>query len=171
MKKLLLAMVAIFIFVSCGNSTTDKNEITEKINTVYENQASIYDRTIDSSLFSEDLMRLMNRMVTVTQLDEERIKNSEYPTEKPVVLEGSVFSSLYDGYTSFEINKVKIDGDKAEAIVDFKFESPNNESWSDTVELINENGWKIDNVIFSDKYGSYTDLKQKLTVVAEEFVE
>lgn len=113
-------------------------------------------------MFSKDLLNKLNNVKTITKKDEERIKKSEFPTDKPIQIEGSVFSSLYEGYSKYTIQKISVKGNHAEAIIDFE-NSLYKESWSDKIILVKESGWKIDNVLFSKD--NFKDLKEKLNAI------
>ncbi|WP_121487954.1 hypothetical protein [Chryseobacterium sp. 7] len=96
------------------------------------------------------------------------MKKSDHPDEKPLIFEGAMFSSLYEGFTNYTIKSVKVQDKMAEALVTFEYNMAEPKvTWMDTVHLTNtEKGWRIDNVIF-DKIGNSKDLKARLT----EFVQ
>ena len=71
------------------------------------------------------------------------------------MIEGDVFSSLYEGQDAVKIGDIKIEGNKATAEVEFT----NTEyklTWKDVVILVQENGWKIDDVLYT---GHKVDVK------------
>ncbi|MBS3954946.1 MAG: hypothetical protein KGZ88_18485, partial [Methylomicrobium sp.] len=78
---------------------------------------------------------------------------TRYPTEKPPLVEGDIFSSLFEGATSFEISEAAIALDSANVLVTFSYAVPQAdarpETWSDRYKLIkmtNGSNWLIDDV-------------------------
>lgn len=114
-------------------------------------------------MFSQELKKVLDEAINASKADIERVKKSDHPDEKPLIFEGAIFSSLYEGFTSYTIKSVKIQDKTAEALVAFEYNAASpKETWMDTVHLINtEKGWRIDNVIF-DTIGNSKDLKARL---------
>ncbi len=153
----------ILSMVGCNNS---KQEVEQKINQLYSKQEGIYSKPLDNSLFSNELAKKIKNVQDLIKTDEERIKNSSSPTDKPIMFEGNAFTSLTEGFTKYTIKEILIKDNKAEAIVEFQYNySTPKEIWTDKVNLVNENGWKIDNIRFSVKIAGYKDLKERLTSV------
>ena len=117
----------------------------------------------DTSIFSNELVRAIKQANQITQLDRERIQRSEFPTDKPILVEGAVFSSLLDGFTRYKVRKIEVQTPYATVLVDLEYDANPKEAWTDEVILIYENGWKINNIIFSEDYSFYKDLRAKLT--------
>ena len=103
----------------------------------------------------------MKNIRNITELDVKRVHNSDFPTDKPFQFEGSVFTSLSDGYSKYTITTISINNNKAYVTIDFEYNSIPKVKWTDKVVLINNNGWKIDNILFS-KIAGCKDLKQLL---------
>lgn len=119
---------------------------------------------------SSDLGALIDRAVAAEKADREKVRQSAYPTDKPHLIEGDVFTSLYEGYDKYEIARVIQNGNEARVPVTFT-NTPYKISWQDTVVLKNENGWKIDDVLFNGKdkprtYSGTRDLLQSFLKVA-----
>ena len=177
MKKLFLCLGIFLFFVSCKKdkpqpTISPESAITEKVNELYaqygKSNEVIYNQPIPNSLFSQDLKKVLDNAINASKADIERVKKSDHPDEKPLIFEGAIFSSLYEGFTSYTIKSVKIQDKTAEALVAFEYDmGSSKETWMDTVHLINmEEGWRVDNVTF-DKIGNSKDLKARLT----EFVD
>ncbi len=116
---------------------------------------NIYEQPVPQGLFTDRLRTLLERAVRTSEEDVERVKNSEYPDDKPLLLEGSVFTSLYEGYTSYHIRKIMISNtskEKAEATVEFENAAVAPKIvWKDRIVLVKDSGsWKIDNILFGD---------------------
>lgn len=177
MKKLFLYLGIFLFFVSCKKQETQPTlspdaVIHEKVNELYtqygKSNEAIYNQPISEDLFSKDLKKALEEAINASKADIEKVKKSDHPDEKPLIFEGAIFSSLYEGFTSYKIKSVKIQDKTAEALVAFEYNSATpKETWMDTVHLINtEKGWKIDNITF-DKIGNSKNLKTRLT----EFVQ
>ncbi len=116
---------------------------------------------LDSSLFSKDLYQLINQSKETEQKSRETIRMSKAPTDKPLLIEGEVFASLYEGYTGFKILATEVLKDTALLSVEFTNQSYQ-QVWTDKVRLIAVAGsWKLDNVIYN-KASSQPDLQQLL---------
>jgi hypothetical protein len=92
------------------------------------------------------------------------------PDDKPPLIEGDLFSSLFEGPTSFEAGAATLKGATARVPVHFTYKDPGDPShpqkWTDTLVLVKENGkWLVDDV----EYGGTWDFasKGKLTDALE----
>lgn len=130
---------------SCTN--TAKPEIEKTLEAFYKTHRTDY-RTVDKSLISKKLSELIDQAKQREDAEAEKIKTSDNPTDKPMMIEGDIFTSVYEGQNAFTIGEITVSGDQATAKVDFK-NTQDNVSWQDEVLLVNENGgWKIDNVVY-----------------------
>lgn len=177
MKKLFLFLGIVLLFASCKKnepkpSLSSEAAIREKVNELYtqygKSNEAVYNQPIPDSLFSQDLKKLLEEAINASKADIEKVKKSDHPDEKPLIFEGALFSSLYEGFTSYTIKSVKVQDSTAEALVAFEYNMAEPKvTWMDTVHLTNtEKGWSVDNVTF-DKIGNSKDLKSRLT----EFVQ
>ena len=155
----------LLLLFSCNSEEQSKKEISTTISELYQKDWSIYD-SIHRNLISTDLMNKIESVRKITKKDEDRIAKSASPTDKPILLEGSIFSSLYEGYTKFSIQQISIKNDQAETVIDFENNTVKPvEKWSDTIILKNDDGWKVDQVLYSNKHSESKDLKKKLNAV------
>ncbi|MGE8536325.1 MAG: hypothetical protein ACN6OJ_17180 [Chryseobacterium sp.] len=177
MKKLFLFLGIFLFLVSCKknevqSALSQDTVIHEKVNEFYtqygKSNEAIYNQPIPDSLFSPGLKKVLDEAIHASKADIEKVKKSDHPDEKPLIFEGAIFSSHYEGFTGYKIKSVKIQDKTAEVLIAFEYNSSiPKETWMDTVHLINtEKGWRIDNVTF-DKIGNSKDLKARLT----EFVQ
>ncbi|MDR6370252.1 hypothetical protein J2795_001205 [Chryseobacterium bernardetii] len=177
MKKLFLCLVIFLFFVSCKKSepqsaASSEAAITEKVNELYtqygKSNEAIYNQPIPDTLFSQNLKKVLDEAISASKADIEKVKNSDHPDEKPLIFEGAMFSSLYEGFTDYKIKSVKIQDKTAEALVAFEYNMASPKvTWMDTVNLTNtDEGWRVDNITF-DTIGNSNDLRAKLT----EFVK
>jgi len=152
-KYIFAPTVLLLVFLSSCKNNNAKKDITNTINAVYK-KPNVYDQLgADKVLLSKQLSQLVARAKEVEELDLQRVRNSEYPTDKPLLIEGEIFTSVYEGYTKFEANEVAVNDNNAKAVVEFKNDGYNL-SWKDTMLLVNENGWKLDDVRYSKDGGS-----------------
>ena len=142
----------LIFFSACHNNNVEK-EITNTINAVYK-KPNVYDQLgADTTLLSKQLSHLVARAKEVEELDLQRVRNSEYPTDKPLLIEGEIFTSIYEGYSSLKVDEVEVKNKSARAIVSFTNEGYKL-NWCDTLLLINENGWKLYDVLYNKDGGS-----------------
>lgn len=163
MKKYISIYLLIFLtMISCNSIGSDQTEIEKNIEHLYSMRESIYVVALDKNLFSRKLVHELNNLKLIRKMDEERISNNEHPTDKPFMIEGSIFSSLMDGYTEYSRKYISIEDSSAEGIVDFVYRSDPPEKWQDKVILFKENGWKIEDVIFSSEMTKDKNLKERI---------
>lgn len=153
MKKLFFCLSILFIFSSCSrNSTSAETEISSKINTLYAGTESS-----SKDLFSTDLQNLLDEAHKVADADAERVKKSSHPTDKPAMVESFIFTGIPDATTQ-KVKKITVKDNTAEASVEMKTNEEKIEGKTypatvaeSTIKLINDKGWKIDNIIFTEQ--------------------
>jgi hypothetical protein len=143
LKKLLFLLLFIHLIHGCGKG--NETEVSEVIGKFYATAKMFGD--VDQSMLSADLSNMVVRAREFEQRDAERVKASQYPSDKPHLIEGDIFTSLYEGQDGFQIKEIKVNDTNASALVEFS-NAAYSQKWDDQVELIYENGWKIDNIIF-----------------------
>jgi uncharacterized lipoprotein len=163
MKNKILLLIALMLLVSC-NSQKDQNEITNTVKALYEKSNAYGNLTFDTKVYSESLNKLLLRTREVEILDKESVLKSKYPTDKPLLIEGDIFTSLYEGHTSYKIKNIAVEKDKATVIVTF-YNKDSNTNWEDTLVFIKENGWKMDNVHYAKK----SSLTETLTAFIKSY--
>ncbi|MBP2615464.1 DUF3828 domain-containing protein [Chryseobacterium jejuense] len=170
-RPLFLYVSFIFCFIACSKTTppsTEKKLITEKVNQLYnqygKSNEAVYNQPISDDLFSPELKTTLESAINASKADIEKVKNSDHPDEKPLIFEGAIFSSLYEGYTSYTIKRINVRDKTAEALVQFEYNMTTPKvSWTDRIQLIDsDKGWKIDNIVF-DSTGNSKDLKKSMT--------
>ncbi len=100
-------------------------------------------------LFSRDIMR----MIAADRAQQNKFIR-EHPDEKPPWVEGDLFSSLFEGATSYSLGKSRVQKTKAEVDVHlvYKYKTDATE-WMDTVVLtkVNER-WVISDILFKGNW-------------------
>ncbi|MBA2612655.1 MAG: hypothetical protein H0U95_11825 [Bacteroidetes bacterium] len=145
MKAFLILIAGLLIFLLSNCSDPSKEEIKTVVNTFFKSRKDF--RDIDKNLMTTSLSSLIEKTVAIEIADGERIKKSEYPTDKPMCIEGDIFSSLYEGQDSLKIIDIKTEDNKATVTIELT-NTLFKQSWEDKVILIKDSTWKIDNVIF-----------------------
>jgi len=159
-KILLSSLIVATLFFSCSNSKN--NEVTKVVNSFYKYYKGRYVGA-DKGLLSASLSALIDKALAKEAESAEKIKVSK-STDKPDMIEGDIFTSLNEGYTSYKIGEVKREGDKATVSVEFTNKNYNNTTWKDDVVLIKENkAWKIDNVNYKGDTGAGKNIKDVLS--------
>lgn len=118
---------------------------------------------VDQNALSNELSSLLQQTLEAEKNDAEATKNGPFPTDKPLLIEGDIFSSLYEGRTGAKVQSISIDEQKAKAVLVLE-NKPYNTQWTDTVLLVQENKvWKIDDVIYgqANKQGSTRQVLNK----------
>lgn len=183
-RSLILYSSFIFCFIACNKTTSpsvEKKLITEKVNQLYsqygKSNEAVYNQPISDDLFSPELKKVLETAINASKADIEKVKNSDHPDEKPLIFEGAIFSSLYEGYTHYTLQSIEIKNDTANVIitlehagetVDPKKEIPMavpKVVWKDKIHFVNiaNTGWRIDNITFDKKFSNSKDLTTSLT--------
>ena len=93
--------------------------------------------------------------------------------DSPPLLEGDIFSSLFEGASSVSVGSCGGDGAKGRCIVKMEYVGGDSKpvAWSDTVLLVNTPaGWRVDDIVYGGSWafanqGKLTDLlRQTLTL-------
>ncbi|KPH14460.1 hypothetical protein [Chryseobacterium sp. ERMR1:04] len=181
MKQLFLGLSIFLVCINCKRNEEHPKipradvEITQKINTLYKTYGkssdAIYNQSIPKFLFSHELEETFQEAIDSSKADIEKVKNSDHPTDKPLLMEGSVFTSLYEGYTSYTIKSIDVKestqplGAAADVIIDFENSQVSPKiTWTDKIHLVNpyHAGWRIDNITFSENLTGENNLKSSL---------
>jgi len=137
----------------------DKSKVKQVVNSFFNTYKGDYS-VADKTLLAKTTIEKINRAVTHEIKDAQRLKalNS---TDKPDLLEGDLFSGLYEGYTNYMVGDITFSGENAITRVHFVNNDFDKYAWYSDVVLVKENGdWKIYNVIyFKDKKESGSLLK------------
>lgn len=107
-------------------------------------------RQADSAVLSHALRDAVASAVQIEQNSRAAVKASEFPSDKPLLIEGEIFAGLYEGFTGYDLGKAEITDRRASVEIQFT-NSHYATSWTDRVQLVEENGWKIDDVRYLDK--------------------
>ena len=129
---------------------------------VYTRPNPFRNDSLESVVFSTELSQLIKDTKQTEVASRKAILQSKAPTDKPLLIEGEIFTSLYEGYTKY----YSIDTaycSKNEARLPFVFENTNyKEKWIDTILLVYENkSWRFHDVLYGRK-SQYSGLQERL---------
>lgn len=117
---------------------------------------------LEMEIFSAQLSQLVRETKATEKLSRESILRSKNPTDKPLLIEGEVFTSLYEGYTNYNRSDTGYFDYKKSKIPTFFENSHYKEKWVDTLVLSFENDtWKFHDVIYGRK-SQYPTLQGRL---------
>lgn len=163
MEKLIFCLSILLLLGSCTNRKSNETEITSAIDQFYK-YASSQDSLVLKELISPGLKDLLKAANQVADADVENIKKSKNPSDKSAAIESFIFTGVPDTTTQ-KLEKITVTGNNAEATVELKIDEYKSEDklypavrWENTIQLINDGGWKVDNIIFNEK----PTLKQQL---------
>lgn len=176
-KHLCIILSASFVLTGCSKNEhapktpTADSEIRHTIATLYatyeDSHERLYDQPIASNLFSADLKWLLEQAVKTSKADIERVAKSEHPTDKPALLEGSPFTSLYEGKTSYTIQSINIAesvdplGTQADVRIDMENTAVSPKiTWTESIHMVNayDSGWRVNNIFFAKEIAHTPDL-------------
>ena len=100
-------------------------------------------------LFSKDIMT----MIAADRAQQKKFAK-EHPDEKPPWIEGDLFSSLFEGATSYTLGKSRVQKTRAEVDVHLVYKNKSDATeWVDTVVLTKANGkWVIHDILFKGNW-------------------
>jgi hypothetical protein len=154
------AALLLLLVAACRPTASAPDGPADTVNVFFSNYDGNF-RSADRSLLSADLAADIGAAVNGERESAAAVAASEFPTDKPSILEGEIFSGLYEGFTGFSAAPARIEGDRATVPVTFT-NAHYNVGWSDEVLLVDENGWKIDDVLYTGKKSGLLGLREVL---------
>jgi hypothetical protein len=163
LKRNIASLFFLFLFFILGCNQADVNESRKTIDVFYGQYKPGDYRVVDKSLLSKAFGEKINLASAKQAASAEELK-AMGSTDKPLMIEGDIYTSLYEGATSHEIGQIDNVNGNMKAVVKF-VNDPYKHNWTDTVILIKEDGsWKIDNVLYTAKQGSARSVRDVLDV-------
>lgn len=153
---------AIALFSGCNNQKEEK-DVHNAVTTFFSAYKQESYREIDRHLFSGKLTKLLDQAVEREKRETEIVLNSDYPTDKPFMLDFDIFTSMIDGADSVRILQTSINADTA--LVDVMFINSGYNSkleWNDHLVFIKNQDWKLDNVIYGEKNTAFKNIQDLL---------
>ena len=92
--------------------------------------------------------------------------------DSPPLIEGDIFSSLFEGPTAAKVGTCRGDEKIAHCGATLTRQDPGQKpvTWVDTLKLVNDGGWKVDDVAYDANFafGNTGTLTQMLTMTLHE---
>lgn len=147
MTKTFLSLLSLTLFLFLNACTSaDEQAIQQTLNTFFANTEM--HSQVNQTALSTQLAGLLQQAIEAEKIDAEQTKNGPFPTDKPMLIEGDIFSSIYEGRTGVTVKSVQIDKQQAKAVLALENKAYKMH-WTDTAILVKENeAWKIDDVVY-----------------------
>jgi hypothetical protein len=123
---------------------------------------------ISARLISEELHALLRLVQAVGRRSVREIKASDSPTDKPIMIEGFLFTWLYEGYDKLvSIENIRKERSMYLADVNLLYNGAQPPlAWTDTAVIVLEDGrWKVDDVLYDPRH-SKSSVKRELRSLA-----
>lgn len=157
MKRLFSTFAFIGVLFVFGIGIAAAQDATEVTDNFYATIADLNVRGLpDKEQLKELSPFLSSQIVTLIKRDQKKqaafIK--KHPDEKPPWAEGDLFSSLFEGRTSYQIGKTRTKGSTREVDVYLHFVADTDKvKWTDTAVLRREGSkWVISNILFKGNW-------------------
>ena len=152
---MLINIIPLFFLSSSAQANGSVTAAEKVASEFYE----AYLKTSESGLPSQESMKKLSRFFSqkLNQLLAEAKRKQadhakQYPNEKPPLIEGDLFSSLFEGPTGYSVESVSSKNGFCRVVIRFVHADPQIEngkpsSWKDAVIVKQENGrWVIDDI-------------------------
>jgi hypothetical protein len=95
----------------------------------------------------------LTRALAAAKREQQRCMK-KFPDDKPPWIEGDIFSSSFEGFTSFTVEVSKPRGKSREVKVHFTYaDGKDRTNWTDVLILVNANGhWLVNDVYYRAKF-------------------
>ena len=162
--KPILSLLLLLAWPVCAFAADDPAAAANEFYAVYKDhhaQGGIPDATVRVR-YSPVLSARLNKQLAAADIAQGRL-TAKVKNAVPPMLEGDIFSSLFEGATSWKVGACQMDGKMADAKtarcpVALSYvpppapnakAAPKPANWNDTVLLVNTpQGWKVDDVIY-----------------------
>lgn len=142
--RLLFGLLIAVLFGACQN---ENNQVVKETSESFFSTTRMHNE-IDQQSLSTDLAALLQQAIEAENNDAALTKAGPFPTDKPMLIEGDIFSSLYEGRTTAKVKSIRYKDNNALVVMDLE-NKPYHIQWIDTAVLVKEgNTWKIDNVLY-----------------------
>ncbi|MEG0852210.1 MAG: hypothetical protein RSH24_20225, partial [Flavobacterium sp.] len=90
--KISVILVISLLFLTISSCTTNSSkEISSVVDTFYKNYNTDF-RTAERTLLTQDLSNLIDKAIAKEIFEAEKIKKSNFPSDKPLMIEGDIFT-------------------------------------------------------------------------------
>lgn len=157
MKTLFSTFAVIGVLFVLGAGIVVAQDATEVTDNFYATLRDLNVRGLpDKNQLRELSPFLSSQIVTLIKRDQKKQEAfiKKHSDEKPPLVEGDLFSSLFEGPTSYEIGKTRTMGSTREVDIYLHHVSESDKvKWTDTVVLKKFGGkWLVTNILFKGKW-------------------
>jgi len=155
MFKRFLILLALSVLTACGGLSSDASQQEQVISGLYDQHLKTRVAGIPGPDELKQLQPFVSRaLYTLLQQasDTEAKYRAALNNQAAPMIEGDLFTSLFEGATAYRIDSCETEGNKAYCQVRFTYESKDSatENWKDKVLLVKEDQhWRIDDIEFS----------------------
>ncbi len=171
-KYLAIGSSIFTLLFSCNKDSNEQQAISNAIDSFYAAEPVGNYRHANHRFLSADLVDLLRKSSKVQSTDSARLKAAG-STDKPLMIEGDIFTSVLEGSTSHTVEEILLyDEEKksgikshpqALATVKFCNQHYDNYTWRDTVEMVQDQGeWKIRDIRYTKGSGAQPTLQKTL---------
>lgn len=153
-RRALIAFLALAA-AACSDARDDQRSARESASHFYETYLKFHPSGVP-----DDKQREQFRLLVSTELNglltdaaaAEAAYAKETKGESPPLVEGDLFTSLFEGAESYNIGACAIDKEPASCVADLTYTDQRDKSkvvWQDRIYLVRENGkWLVDDIEF-----------------------
>lgn len=157
MKKQILMCAIIGVLLTLGAGFAAAQDATEVADNFYATLADLDVRGLPDKDQLQELTPFLSKQIVATIKRNQTTQAAfikKHPDEKPPWIEGDLFSSLFEGWRSYEIGKTVKKGNTREVDIYLHHVSESDKvKWTDTAILKREGSkWVITNIIFKGKW-------------------
>lgn len=157
MKKLILTFAFIGVLFTFAAGTAAAQDATEVADNFYATLRDLNVRGLPDKDQLKELTPFLSSQIVATIKRNQKTQAAfieKHPDEKPPWVEGDLFSSLFEGPTSYQIGNTRTKGSTREVDIYLHHVSESDKvKWTDTVVLKKfGDKWLVTNIIFKGKW-------------------
>lgn len=156
MRILIASMVLSLLASGCAQS--DKAQMAQQTNGFYGAYMSLQHDGIPNEAARAKLANFvspgLNKLLADGEAAEARYAK-ETKNQSPPIVEGDLFTSLFEGATAFRVGACKAEGDKGHCAVGLLYDDKSDKpvNWTDVVYLVRaDQGWRVDDIAYGGKW-------------------
>lgn len=150
MRILLVGMM--LLLAGCAQS--DEAQMAQQTNSFYGAYMTLQHDGIPNEAARAKLAGFvspgLNKLLADGEAAEARYAK-ETKNQSPPIVEGDLFTSLFEGATAFRVGACKTEGDKGHCAVGLLYDDKTDKTvnWTDTVYLVRaDQGWRVDDIAY-----------------------
>jgi len=153
----LITLSAVVLLAACGGTTDDSRHQEQVISGFYQQHIKSHHPGIPGEDELKQLQPFLSQALFVLlskAADAEAKYHAATETPQPPLVDGDLFSSLFEGATALSVDSCEDNSNRSACLVHFRYipsegDNKGNESWHDKLLLVKENQqWRIDDIEF-----------------------